>query len=173
VPDAGLTDASDVSDDTVSQERAVLLVDRVSAAVTRQLEAMTVELAASRERIEALARENGTLAERVAGLERELSGVRQLSDDDRQRLIAELEVARAELQDLQAGERVSQAEQIGRLTAELTAERAAKSSLEARTASHGGDAPQEPAISRWRTWAPWLLAALAICASVALLAWPK
>jgi hypothetical protein len=98
VPDAELTETSDVSADTVNQERAVLLVDRVSLAVTRQLEALTVELAAGRERIEALARENGALAERSAGLERELMAVRQASDADRQHLQhlkAELAVARA------------------------------------------------------------------------------
>jgi len=76
----------DVSPDTVGQERAVLLVDRVSAAVSRQLEALTVELAASRERIEALARENGVLSERSAALERELTAVRQVSDADRDRV---------------------------------------------------------------------------------------
>src|SRR4051794_29854909 len=60
-----LTDASTPdshTSDNDSQERAVLLVDRVSVAVSRQLESLTVELAASRDRIEVLARENGTLS---------------------------------------------------------------------------------------------------------------
>jgi hypothetical protein len=54
----------------------------VSAAVSRQIESLTVKLAASRERIEVLARENGTLTERVAGPERELTGVLQVADAD-------------------------------------------------------------------------------------------
>ncbi len=76
------------------QERAVLLVDRVSTAVTRQLEALTVELAASRERIEALARENGAL-------EREVALVRQVSDADQRWLQAELDQARARIAELE------------------------------------------------------------------------
>lgn len=97
VTDAPLTEVSDVSPDTVSQERAVILVDRVSAAVSRQLESLTVEIAASRERVEVLARENGALTERLAGLQRELTAVRQMSDDDRQRLTAERDAAREAL----------------------------------------------------------------------------
>jgi excisionase family DNA binding protein len=55
------------------------------------------------------------------------------------------------------------------LTAELAAERAAKSALEARTAADSGDAAQESVLSRWRLWTPWVLAALAICAAAAVL----
>jgi hypothetical protein len=47
-----------------------------------------------------------------------------------------------------------------RAEAELTAEREARKALEARTAPQMGDAPREPAVGRWRTWVPWLLAAL-------------
>jgi hypothetical protein len=61
-----------------------------------------MELAASRERIEVLARENGTLGERVVGLERELTAVRQLSDVDRQRLTDELTAVRATIASLAA-----------------------------------------------------------------------
>jgi septal ring factor EnvC (AmiA/AmiB activator) len=89
VPMTVPTDVSDIPSDIDSQERAVTLVDRVSAAVSRQLESLTVELSASRERIEALARENGTLSERLLGLQRELTDVRQMADIDRQRLTAE------------------------------------------------------------------------------------
>lgn len=95
VPLTPRPDVSDVPSDIDSQERAVTLVDRVSAAVSRQLESLTVELAASRERIEVLAWENGTLTERVAGLERELTDVRQMADSDRQRLTAERDAALA------------------------------------------------------------------------------
>ena len=59
------------------------------------------------------------------------------------------------------------AAQLGRLTAELAAER------EARTAAQTGDALREPAVPGWRVWVPWVLVALAICAVVALLTWPR
>jgi hypothetical protein len=66
VPATTPADTSDATSDNDSHERAALLVDRVSVAVSRQLETLTIELTASRERIEALARENGTLGERLA-----------------------------------------------------------------------------------------------------------
>jgi hypothetical protein len=156
VPDAELTAVSDVSADAVSQERAVLLVDRVSQAVTRQLEALTVELAASRERIEVLARENGTLTERSVGLERELATVRQASDADRQRI-----------QDLEAELR----EDRGCLTAELAAARATVDELRAaqaqqeayQTAAAAGTPARASAslpAPWWRRWRAWLAAGL-------------
>jgi len=76
------------------QDRAVLLVDRVSTAVMRQVEALAVELAASRERIESLARENGAL-------EREVMHVRHVSDSTQARLQAELDQARARIAELE------------------------------------------------------------------------
>src|SRR3954469_961167 len=45
VPLTAPSDVSDAASDTDSHERAVLLVDRVSVAVSRQLESLTVELA--------------------------------------------------------------------------------------------------------------------------------
>ena len=49
-------------------------------AVSRQLAPMLAALSASEARVELLARENGRLLERIAVLERELSGVRQVTD---------------------------------------------------------------------------------------------
>ena len=86
VPVAVPTDTSDATSDNDSHERAALLVDRVSVAVSRQLETLTVELTASRERIEALARENGTIGERLARVTEERDAAR-----------AELEVLRQAL----------------------------------------------------------------------------
>ena len=164
--------ASDMSDDTVGpEERTLALAERMSDAVGRQLSPILAAMERTEERARTLERENGTLTERVAGLERELSSVRQLSDDERQRLTAELEAARTALDELKAGQFVDQAQKTGRLEAELTAEREAKSALEAHTAPEMGDALREPAGSRWRTWVPWLLAALVICAATAVLAW--
>jgi hypothetical protein len=102
VPLTAPTGVSDAASDNDSQERAVLLVDRVSVAVSRQLESLTVELAASRNRIEVLARENGTLSERLVGVERELTGVRQLAVADSQRLTMERDAALATVATLEA-----------------------------------------------------------------------
>jgi excisionase family DNA binding protein len=99
------------------QERAVLLVDRVSLAVSRQLEAVTAHLASVTSRNEELARENGRLMEQVAGSEREMAAVRQMADAVRQRadhLEAERDAARTELEALKA----SQTRQTSNLTAE-------------------------------------------------------
>lgn len=157
IPDAPLTEPSDVSPDSVSQERAVILVDRVSAAVSRQLEALTVELTASRERIEVLARENGMLGERVVGLERELTDVRQLSDDDRHRLTAELATARAAL--------LAQEDTQARLQA-----------LEALTVAPTVSAPTEPSVPLPGFWVRWrwpLVVLLALCVALALIFMPR
>jgi len=95
VPGLGVVGGmSDVSDDTVGpDERAVVLAERVTDAVGRQVVPILAALERSEERARTLERENGTLVERVAGLERELVAVRQTSDTDRQRLTAELEAA--------------------------------------------------------------------------------
>lgn len=77
--DAESGTSSDATEHSVDPERAIHLVDRMSIAVTRQLDAMTIELAASRDRVESLARENGVLTERVAGLERELNTAREMA----------------------------------------------------------------------------------------------
>jgi len=103
------------------------------------------------------------LSERVAGLERELSTVRQTSDDERQRLTSELEVARAALDDLKAGQLVSQSETIGRLTAEL----------EARTAIQTPDPSSGLLSSVWRRWWLLLLGLTGCAAVVLLLVWPR
>jgi len=58
---------------------------------------------------------------------------------------------------------------VATLSSELEAERSAKSALEARTALQTSDATQESALSHWRLWVPWLLAALAIVVVVGLL----
>jgi len=81
--------------------------------------------------------------------------------------------AQAETIERQAETIAELREDRGRLTAELEAERASKSALEARTVPQAGDALRELVVRPWRMWAPWLLAALAICAVVALLAWPR
>ncbi len=73
---AGASD-DDVSDmsgthvghDAHADERAIALSERVSDVVGRQMAPLLAELAASRERIEALARENGRLAAENAALQ--------------------------------------------------------------------------------------------------------
>jgi hypothetical protein len=81
LPDEENQDTSpDEPEQWVDPERTIDLVDRMSLAVTRQLDAMTVELAASRDRVESLARENGMLTERVSGLERELSSTKEMAE---------------------------------------------------------------------------------------------
>jgi hypothetical protein len=99
-------------------------------------------------------------------------------------LVAQLDAHRQTIE-RQGDQLVSQAETIGRQTAELEraaatvvtltdeleAERAARSTPEARTAPQAGDALREPVVRRWRMWSPWLLAALAIGAVVVLLSW--
>jgi excisionase family DNA binding protein len=76
-PDAGV---SRQSADADGQERALLLVERVGEAVSRQVAPLVAELAAGRERIAELARENGRLQERAVTLERELSAARRMAD---------------------------------------------------------------------------------------------
>jgi hypothetical protein len=76
-PDDGV---SRQSADADGQERALILVERVGEAVSRQVAPLVAELSAGRERIAELARENGRLQERVATLERELSAARQMAD---------------------------------------------------------------------------------------------
>jgi hypothetical protein len=76
-PDDGV---SRQSADADGQERALILVERFGEAVSRQVAPLVAELAAGRERIAELARENGQLQERVATLERELSVARQMAD---------------------------------------------------------------------------------------------
>ena len=56
------SDKSDDSSDNGSQQGALLLVEHLTHALTRQAEAFNAELAASRQRIEDLARENGRQA---------------------------------------------------------------------------------------------------------------
>src|SRR6266498_4798262 len=67
VAGASSDDVSDLSTthvgrDDHADERAIALSERVSDVVGRQMAPLLAELAASRERIEALARENGRLA---------------------------------------------------------------------------------------------------------------
>ena len=76
-------DRHDVGTDSVGQDRMLTLVDRFGEAVSRQVTPLVAELTASRLIITDLARENGQLAERIAGLERELSAARQVTDTDR------------------------------------------------------------------------------------------
>src|SRR3954449_3831102 len=59
VPMTPPSDKSDDSSDNGSQPSALLLVEHLTHALTRQAEAFNAELAASRQRIEDLARENG------------------------------------------------------------------------------------------------------------------
>jgi len=61
VPMTPPSDKSDDSSDNGSQPSALLLVEHLTHALTRQAEAFNAELAASRQRIEDLARENGRL----------------------------------------------------------------------------------------------------------------
>ncbi len=75
-----LTDRPSVTPDSQRQrqdddstERAIVLVDRFSMAVSRQLEPVMAEMAAMREQIASLAEEKGRLSERVEDLERQLS----------------------------------------------------------------------------------------------------
>lgn len=145
VPLTRRPDVSDVPSDIDSQERAVTLVDRVSAAVSRQLESLTVELAASRERIEVLARENGTLGERVLGLERELTDVRQVADSDRQRLTSERDAALV----------------------------AAQAQQEVPTAVEPAPASVEPHAPWMRRYWPLALTVAGFVVLVALLTWPR
>ena len=144
------TEVSDAVSDTDSQERAVLLVDRVSAAVSRQLESLIVELAASRDRIEVLARENGTLSERLVGVERELTGVRQLADADCQRLTDERDAARADLAAAQATVTSLEA-QNATLTA-LTSKQEPEPATEPAPPSEPFPAPLPPTPNDRRWW---------------------
>jgi len=72
VPMTPASDKSDDSSDFVSHPSALLLVEHLTGALTRQAEAFNAELAASRQRIEDLARENGRQA---AELERAASTI--------------------------------------------------------------------------------------------------
>jgi transposase-like protein len=101
------------------------------------------------------------------------------------RLIAELAEVRV-ISDHRADQLVSQAETIGRQSAELERGRAtivslgdelaaerAKSSLDARTATGIDGTAPAPFAGRLRPLIPWLMTSLAIVAVVVLLAWPR
>jgi len=65
----------------------------------------------------------------------------------------------------------SQAETIGRQSAELEAARARISTLEASGAPQAVETAPEPFWSRWRTSAPWVLLAVILLLAVVLLRW--
>ena len=91
VPMTPLSAKSDDSSDFGSQPSALLLVEHLTHALTRQAEAFNAELGASRQRIEDLARENGRQA---AELERAAAIAAKLSD--------ELDAARTQISTLAA-----------------------------------------------------------------------
>ncbi len=66
VPMTPPSDKSDESSDNGSQPSALLLVEHLTLALTRQAESFNAELTASRQRIEDLARENGRLSAELA-----------------------------------------------------------------------------------------------------------
>jgi hypothetical protein len=155
--------------------QAEALAALVQATLTPVLTPLVAELAASRAMIERQAdelgtvkRENGTLTERVAGLERELLNVPRRSDEERQRLTAELEAARAALDDLRTGRLAELERENGRLTECLA--------LTAPTESPGAG-QQTPATtgatsdsSRGLWWRSWLLSPGALIALAVLIA---
>jgi hypothetical protein len=99
-------------------------------------------------------------------------------------LVGELATSRQTIE-RQADQLVSQAETIGRqservagletemgrLEAELVAERAAQSTLAASGGPETSGMPESAALSRWRAWEPRLLALVTLAIAVALLAW--
>lgn len=96
------TDESDTSDDIADpDERAVVLVERMSDAVGRQITGLLSALERSEERNRSLEREGGQKQERIEALERVVDTVRQMSDADRQlagQLQAERDAALARLE---------------------------------------------------------------------------
>jgi len=81
VPMTPPSDKSDESSDNGSQPSALLLVEHLTMALTRQADSFNAELAASRQRIEDLARENGRLqAENDALRARHSPGASNLTD---------------------------------------------------------------------------------------------
>jgi chromosome segregation ATPase len=161
---AGEAELSDMSVDISGpEERAIALAERMSDTVGRQLSPILAALERTEERARTLERESGVLSERVAGLERELTTVRQSSDTEHQRLTADLEAARIALEELKVSQVATQAEAIGRLTAEL----------EARAASQAPSSIVSVWSVAWRYWSVLTFVSVALMAFVLLLVWPR
>jgi len=160
----------------VDPERAIELVDRMSIAVTRQLDAMTVELAASRDRVELLARENGVLSERVVGLERELSTAREAiarqPEGDAARAAGPPSAVEAELASVRRANQ-RQVEELARMAAELNAFKLAEDEMASgngtgrvsnptRSSGPASRRPVRSAAPWWSVWWIWGSIALGV-----------
>ena len=174
--DAEAGEPPEEADRRVDPERAIELVDRMSIAVTRQLDVMTVELAASRDRVEVLARENGVLSERVVGLERELGTARDALArqpvGDAAHAAGPPSAVEAELASVRRANQ-RQVEELARMAAELNAFKVAEDEAASR---HGPGRPASSAASAgpaarrtgqaaapwWSIWWIWVSIALGV-----------
>jgi hypothetical protein len=147
--EAAVSDASETPDGQAGHidERAIVMTERVSDAIGRQVEALVAALERIHARNAELERENGVLSEK-------LDAVGRVSDAERQRLISELEIARTAI----ASQEV-----------ELEAERAEKTALLARTAPQAVETTSEPLrpLPPMRVRWQWLLVMLAVAAVAA------
>jgi hypothetical protein len=85
-------------------------------------------------------------------------------------LVAQIDALRKTVE-RQADQLVTQAETIGRLTAELAAERS-KSPLDASTGAQSVEPTTDTRMARLRPLVPWVLMVLALAVVVVLMAWP-
>jgi hypothetical protein len=125
---------SNVSDDPEGQTQPER--PAVSDGDERQLSLIIAALERSEERARTLERENGILAQREASLEYLIGSFEKLTAGDRQQDIQQLQDTLLKLAELKAGLIDEIAEKLGRLLAELTAERRVISTL---LASRGPD----------------------------------